>query len=152
MRRGNVQRLEVVPLVFDFRPVGHREAEPTHDVFQFFDRLRERMQMPERERDAGLSNSRPPGNVGSNGSPVSAAALPESRSCAAASAASSATFTSLNRLPAAGLSGPGTPPKPFLHGFQPAALRTEKFHPRRFNRRRIAGAFKRRHTIGGQAI
>ena len=41
------ERLEVVPLVFDFGPAGHGEAEPAHDVLELFDRLRERMQMAE---------------------------------------------------------------------------------------------------------
>ena len=47
MLRRNVERLEVVPLVFDLGPVGHGEAQPAHDVFELVDRLRDRMQMPE---------------------------------------------------------------------------------------------------------
>ncbi len=44
MRGRNVQRFEVMPLIFDLGAHGHGEAEPAHDLFEFFDRLRQRMQ------------------------------------------------------------------------------------------------------------
>ena len=50
MGLGDVERLEVVPLVFDLGPIGDRETEPAHDVFEFFDRLRDRMEMAEPQR------------------------------------------------------------------------------------------------------
>ena len=47
MCQRNIQRLEVVPLVFDLRTVRHRKAQPAHDAFEFFDRLGDGMQTPQ---------------------------------------------------------------------------------------------------------
>ena len=95
----DIQRLEIVPFVFDFRPVGDGESQPAHDLFQFFDRLRDRMQMAERGPRTGLRRIKR--RAGWRGS-----ALGQSR-LGLGEAASSSCLTSLNRLPAAGLSGPG---------------------------------------------
>src|SRR5690606_17795951 len=46
VRRGNIERLEIVPLVLDLWTLGHREPEPAHDLLEFFDCLRQGMQMP----------------------------------------------------------------------------------------------------------
>jgi hypothetical protein len=46
----NVERLEIVPLVLNLRPVGDREAQPPHNVLQLLDRLRDRVQMAEPQR------------------------------------------------------------------------------------------------------
>ena len=51
VRERNVQRFEVVPLVFDLRTFGDGEAEPAHDLLELFDGLRDRMQ-PAEERPA----------------------------------------------------------------------------------------------------
>ena len=53
MCQRDIERLKVVPLVFDLRSIGHRESEPPHNLLQFFDRLRYRMQMTDSERFAG---------------------------------------------------------------------------------------------------
>src|SRR6187455_3117864 len=44
MLQRNIEGLEIVILVLDFRSVGGRKTEPAHDVLQFFDRLCDRMQ------------------------------------------------------------------------------------------------------------
>ena len=44
---------EVVPGVFHFRPVGHAEPQPAHDLLQLVDRLRDRVQPAQPGADAG---------------------------------------------------------------------------------------------------
>ena len=77
---------------------------------------------------------------------------PASRACAAASAASSSVFTSLNRLPAAGLSGRRHRAQSLLHRFEPAAFCAQKFYPRRFHRLRIGRALECRLSIRGKLV
>ena len=45
MRSGDIQGLEIVPLVLDFRSRGNRKAQPAHDVLELFDGKRQRVQM-----------------------------------------------------------------------------------------------------------
>ena len=133
MLERDVERLEVVPLVFDLRPLGRREAEPAHDVLQLFDRLRDRMQPADAERLAGQRRIE-----------LRAGLLRRSRRLQPLLAPRrtplrSAAFTSLNRLPAAGLSALATAPSPFCTAFS-RPFRAEELDPRRFERGGIAGA------------
>src|SRR5688500_2551526 len=53
MLSRDIERFEVMVLVLDLRTVGGRKAEPAHDLFQLFDRLRDRVQPADAERLAG---------------------------------------------------------------------------------------------------
>ena len=61
MLRRDVQGLEIVPGVFHLRPLGHAEPQPAHDLFQLFDRLRDRMQAAQTGADSGHRGIELPG-------------------------------------------------------------------------------------------
>ena len=53
MGSGNVQGLEVVPLVLDLGSLGHTEPQPAHYILELFDGLGDRMQMAQHGSRAG---------------------------------------------------------------------------------------------------
>ena len=101
MGRGNVQRLEVVPLVFDLRARRRRE-KPSRPMMSLSSSIVCVIgwRWP--------SRSGVPGSAESNAWPATRCRrCCEPARLAAAKAASIAALTSLNRLPAAGLSAAG---------------------------------------------
>jgi hypothetical protein len=53
MCRRDIERLEVMELVFDLGPVGDRETEPAHDLLQLLNCLRNRVEPAQAARGAG---------------------------------------------------------------------------------------------------
>ena len=52
MFERDIQGLEIVPLVFHLRAIDRGEPQASHQVFEFLDRLRERMQVPQPRPDS----------------------------------------------------------------------------------------------------
>ena len=109
-------------------PSATREAQPAHDVLQLLDRLRDRVQVAEPKRGAGHGRDRTAARVF-----LAATGETADRSAAALNAASICCLTSLNRLPAAGLSALSILPRPFCTAFsRPSSRRgTRRAQPRR---------------------
>ena len=144
MRFGNVKGFEIVPFVFDLRPFGHGEAQAAHDVFQFLDRLRQRMQVAHHDLTAGQRRVK------------RLAAF-----CRAAAGQACLRrgqrgiqfgFHLIKSFSSGGFGRPRHGAQSLLHGFEPPAFGAEKFHSRRFDGCRIRGAFKRRLAGRGKFV
>ncbi len=144
MRFGNVERFEIVPLVFDLRALGHGEAQAAHYVFQFLDCLRQRMQVAHHDLTAGQRRV-------------------EWLAAFCRAAAGQARLRRGQRglqlrlhliesLSSGGFVRPRHGAQSLLHGFEPPAFGAEKFHSRRFDGCRIRGAFKRRLASSGKFV
>ena len=144
MLQGDVQGLEIVPGVFDLRPVGHGEAQPAHDVLQLLDRLRDRVQMAQPRADAG--------HRGIELARASAlpAALFASRSIGRVEGRLDLLLDLVEALAGGGLVGLVDRAQALLHVLQPAAPGAEELDPRGFQRRRHRRPPRRRPSPRGQ--
>ena len=95
----DVQGLEIVPRVLHFRPVGHAEAQPAHNLLQFIDCLRDRVQPAQPGTNAGHRRIEPP----AFGLPETL--RPASRALAASYAASIDCLSFVEPLAGGGLVG-----------------------------------------------
>ena len=137
----DVQGLEVVPLVFDLRTVGHGESEPAHDLFQFLDRLRDRMEMAERRPRAGLRRIERRARRRRIGAGQSRLGFGER--------GFEKLLDFVESLAGRRFVGACDASQALLRRLQSSAFRAEKFDPRRFQCRLIRGAAERRAAGGG---